>query len=388
MNNLVTVHIAGKNVRRFIQNLYKRKVQFYHLQYGKSSVIVDVSYQDYLKLKELGTIYDIYIIRYQGKLRLKNMYHHYRIFLGSILLGIIFLIFLSQLIFKIEIVHDKKEIRDFLLEELESRGIKKFSFVKDFEKGEEIASDILQKNRDKLEWLELERIGTKYIVRVEERKQANIEEQGAPRDLIAKKKGVIVSIEATHGEVIKKVNDYVEEGDVLVTGVIKNKDVIKDYIAAEGQVFAETWYQTRVEVPFFHKEVQKTGNKQKVLSLDFLSFHKRLFHPYHTSKDTILFALRNPLLPFSITFLEEEETFVEDSLYTYDQALLKARETARTKLQESLGAKDKIIYEKNLKNYEEDSKIVVEMFFKVHEDITSYIEITKEETQEEPQKGE
>lgn len=384
MNDLVTVRINGRNIRRFIQNLYKRNVQFYHLQYEKSSVIVDVSYEDYKKIKELGTIYDISIIRYQGILRLQNMFHRYRILLGCIFLGICFLVFLSHLVFEIDIIHDKKEIRDFLLEELQNRGVQKFSFVKSFDKGEKIATDILQKNRDKLEWLEIERVGTKYIVRVEERKQANVLEEGVPRDLIAKKKGIIVSIQATHGEVVKKVNDYVEEGDVIVTGVIKNKDTIKDYVAAEGQVFAETWYQTKVEIPYFHKEVQKTGRKQKVLSFDFLSFHKRFLNSYDTSQDTILFSLKNSLLPFSLSLVEEEETSVEDSLYTYDQALLKARETARGKLQESLGDKDEIIYEKNLKNYEEDSKIVVEMFFKVREDITSYIGITKEETEEEP----
>ena len=49
---------------------------------------------------------------------------------------------------------------------------------------------------------------------------------------------------------------------------------------------------------------------------------------------------------------------------------------------QKIGEEDKILYEKSLKITEEDSKIVVVIFFKVKEDITDYQPI-KEEVQPE-----
>ena len=186
---------------------------------------------------------------------------------------------------------------------------------------------------------------------------------------------MITSITATKGEVVKKINDYVNVGDVIISGVIKNKDTIKDYVRATGKVFAEVWYHAEVEIPYSYQEETLTTNKKKILSLKILSNDIRLFSNFKTKQDNVIFSLYNQLLPFKVSLIEEKETNVEDSIYSEDIAILKARDIAREKLKSSLGKDDTIIYEKYLKNKEEDSKIIVDMFFKVNEDITSYMEI-------------
>ena len=54
---------------------------------------------------------------------------------------------------------------------------------------------------------------------------------------------------------------------------------------------------------------------------------------------------------------------------------------AKEKLLNSLQGDSKILYQKKLKLYEENSTIIVEVFFKVYEDITDYknIEIKGDE---------
>ncbi len=382
MNNLVTLRIEGKDVKRFVFRLSKQKIGFYFIEYHPHSAIVTVSYEDYCKIKEMKTIYEIHLLRLKGFVHLKEILYRYRIFLLALFTGIFLLVFLSHVIFSVEIVHNKKEVREFLQEELEKRGIRKLSFVKSFAEKDAILQDIVREYRDYVEWVELERVGTKYIARIEVRKIKEEEEDNQPRDLIAKKKGMILSIEASHGEVVKKVYDYVDVGDVIVSGTIHNKEEAKDYVRAQGKVFAETWYTVTVEVPYFYKEVKKTGREQKLLSFRFLNFEFRPFSKFSTSEDTILYKVENRLFPLSISYLSSQETEVDESLYTYDMALEKAHVEARTKLLSALGPEDEIIYEKGLKNYEEDSKIIVEIFFKVKEDITSYIEIQQEPIQE------
>jgi len=376
MNSYVTVEITGKYVKRFVRSLYKKNIRFYSLDFKLKYVCATISYQDYLKIKELKTIYKVRIINYKGLIKYKQLFSIYKIFIFSIMLGFLLLFVLTNTIFDIDVIHDKKDVRLFIQEQLNLYGIKKFQFVKSFDENEKIASKILTSNRNKLEWLEIERVGCKYIVRVEERKlKQDDDTSNTPRDIVAKKKGMIVSITATKGEVVKKINDYVDIGDVIISGSIKNKDKVKDYVSAKGIVFAEVWYHAQVEVPYLYKEITTTGNTKNILSLKIMNHDFRFFSPFKTKKDNIILSLSNPILPFSISLIHEEETIVEDSIYSEEVAILKALEVARKRLEDTLSDNDTIIYEKHLKNREEDSKIVVDIFFKVKEDITGYMEI-------------
>lgn len=375
MNSYVMVEITGKDVKRFIKNLYKRNIRFYSLETKNKEARATISYQDYLKIKDMKTIYKIRIINYKGFIKIKQLFSIYKIFILSLLLGIILLFILTNMIFEIEVVHDKQDIRTFVMEQLEKYGIRKYNFVKSFKENEKIVDKIITSNNNTIEWMEIERVGCKYIVRVTVRKIKEEDINNAPRDIIAKKKGMITSITATKGEIIKKVNDYVDIGDVIISGTIKNKDKIKDYVTANGRVFAEVWYRAEVEIPYKYQETTLTGNNKKVFSLRFLNKDIRLFSNYKTKEDDIIFSLSNPLLPISLSLIKEKETNIEDSIYSEEVALIKALEIAREKLKSNLGKDDVIIYEKYLKNREEDSKIIVDIFFKVNEDITSYMEI-------------
>ena len=75
--------------------------------------------------------------------------------------------------------------------------------------------------------------------------------------------------------------------------------------------------------------------------------------------------------------IENEEVNVIDKIYTKDNAVTEASSIAKKRLKDNLGENIEILYEKNLKITEEDSKIIVVMFYKVYEDITAYQEISE-----------
>ena len=60
---------------------------------------------------------------------------------------------------------------------------------------------------------------------------------------------------------------------------------------------------------------------------------------------------------------------------TKNEAIDKAIELGNTKMKERLKGKEKIIDIKTLKTTQKNSKMVVDMFFTVYEDITAYAEI-------------
>ena len=69
------------------------------------------------------------------------------------------------------------------------------------------------------------------------------------QNVVAKKNAVIMEIRSSSGQIIKKINDYVNKGDVIISGNITKKDEIKNVVKAEGIVYGETWYNVKVELP-------------------------------------------------------------------------------------------------------------------------------------------
>lgn len=377
------IKITGKDVKRFIHNLYKMNIQLLNIDFNNNSVIVKVNEVDYKRILDIKTIYEIEVVKMYGIAYLKYFIKKYFIFLIVLLLGFLMILGLTNVIFKVEVIHNDKDLRELILEELELEGIKKYNLVVSYEKKEKIKETILKKHKDKIDWLEIERQGTKYVVKVEERKKNNEIIDTTPRNIIAKKNGLIKKIVSSSGEILVKKDQYVKQGDVLIGGTIHNKEIEVAKVKAEGSVYAETWYTVTVEVPYHYHEEKKTGNKQKILRLN--CFQRKLslfdFKKYKNSHDNIVFELKNNLLPMSISIIEEQEIEVIDKIFTKDNIITEASSIAKTRLKDKLGENIEILYEKNLKIMEEDSKIVVVIFYKIYEDITDYQQILEIEQQ-------
>lgn len=378
--NRYDIEITGKNLRQFLKNLHNMKIQFFKIEQTDKSLIICVNEEDYQKIKKIKTIYDMRVIKLYGPIKIKTFIKKYKLFLVLLLVNFLFMMFLTNIIFEVQVIHTKKEIRELIYEELEKRGIKKYKFILPFAKQEKITEDIIKENRDTIEWMEIERIGVKYVVKVEERKIKNLDTDNEPRDLVAKKDGYITNIEASQGYVLVTPGTYVKKGDILVTGSIKNKDTLMAKVRATGKAYAETWYDVTVELPYHYSETKKTNKKRKTLTVNFFNKNYNLF-TFVKYKNKIIknkYKLKNNLLPISISINEEYEINKIDNVYTKDNALIEASKIARDRLQKKLNHDDTILYEKSLKITEEDSKIVVVIFFKVKENITDYKEITDE----------
>lgn len=379
------IKITGKDVKRFIHNLHKMHIEFLNIEFEKNSVLIKVREEDYQKILNIKTIYEIEVVRLYGIAYFKRFLKKYSLFF--IVLGVSFFLFLglTNVIFEVEVVHNNKEIRELLLEELAKEGIRKYHFVVSYQKKETIKENILKKYKDKIEWLEIERQGTKYEIKVEERKKNDEQNDTTPKDIVAKKNGMIQKITSSSGEILVKKDQYVKKGDILIGGTIHNKEEVVGKVRAEGEVIAETWYTVTVSLPYHYREEIKTENKQKVLHIEWLQGGLNLFrfHKYRNSNLDYLYKLENPILPISISIAEEQEVNVIDKVYTKDNAIKEASTIAKQRLKTKLGEDIEILYEKNLKITEEDSKIKVVMFYKVSENITSYQDIIEEETQQE-----
>ena len=287
-----------------------------------------------------------------------------------------------------DVVHSNELIRSIIYEDLKQFGIERFHFKVSYEEKEEIVEKILEKETEKIEWLEIEEVGTKYIVRVEERKKSKEKKACRPQNIVAKKDAMILEIHAEEGEVKKKKLDYVKRGDVIISGLIYNKEDIVSKRCARGQVFGEVWYQVTLEIPKHYHEEKVTGKKKRKLEVQFLNTTYHLFSHYDTYQKKSKVLLKSRLLPIQFLFSTYLETEVIDEKYTLDSIDSKAYSLALEKLSQQLSKDDEVISKKILKKYEKDSKIIVEVFFRVKEDITDTVSIENVDINKENQKEE
>lgn len=370
--NTIKVQVIGKNIERFIQRLHKEKIELLQIDYiNYKEIVIKIYKKDYDHILKIKTIYEIQIIELCGINKIKLLFKKNLHILLSIFISFCFLIFLSNVIFKVEVIHSSKELRELLLTELKNDGLKEKSFVKSYQEIQAIKKQILEKYKDKIEWLEIERSGVKYIVRVEERIIQNMEKDITPKDIIASKDAIIKDIDAIQGEVLKNINDYVRKGDTIITGQIKLYDEVKKNIKAEGKVYGEVWYQASVEYPMTYYEEKLTGKVKKRIVFSFLNHQFDItFHPFATKKREEISSLKSNWIPLKITLEKQQEMIVIDDELTEQEAFEKAILKVKEKINSNLSGKEKILDVKCLKKEVKDSTIILDLFISVLEDIT------------------
>ncbi len=383
------IKIEGRRPSSLLSLLIILKIPFIKKKETKDYLILEIEEEYFQKIKKLAPTYEITILKRTGKAYLIHLYNTKKIFLYSIIFAFLVILLLTNIIFSVRVVETDKEIKDMILTDLRENGITRFRFKVSYKRKEAIREKILEKEKDYLEWLEIEEIGTMYQVKVIRRINNPKEEELKPRSIVAKKKGRITRIEADYGEITTKRNDVVDKGDTLISGLIKNKEEIKIKVAARGKVYAEVWYQVNLNLPTIYQEEIKTGNKKNTLEIIFLDkniFISELFKYNNSiSKETILY--NSPLVPFRISFTKKEEIKLKQVAYQEDKDLNKIKKLATDKLKQRIGNDIKILAINVLKKKTSADRIEVELFFKVEEDITSYeslenIDITLENQKE------
>ena len=380
MTNKYRIKITGKDPKYFLRHLIVKKIKLYNIIEDHDGISLTVDEVDYAKILKMRTSYNIKIVNRFGVAKLRYLLLKYKYILFFLFLTLGLMIILSHFIFFIDVIHSKEEIRELVENDLKEFGISKYKFRVSYAKKEEIRNKILEKEKDKIEWLEIDRIGTRYIVNVEERLIKDNKVDNQVRDIDDKKDALILNIEAETGEIVRKKYEYVRKGDTIVSGTIKNKEDEVSKVKAEGKVYGEVWYSVTVELPKKYYEEKKTGKTSKALTLRIAN--KKISVPFskdnrsYISEDSPI--LENNLIPIKLVLETKHEIEIIDKEYNMDNSSSEAIKLATKKLEDRLDEQSMILSKKVLKKTLKNSKIIVEIFFKVRENITDYKKISKE----------
>lgn len=375
MNKVLWVKCKCDDYYKFINKIKYINIKILEIKYEQGYVYLKIEDKYLEKLNKYLVSYKFSVVKETGVYDILNKIKRNYIFCICLLIGVILFFIMSNLVVKINIIHENSEIREIIADELDEYGIKVLSFKKSYKELDKIRQEILDKYPEKLDWMEFDVDGMIINVRIEERIITDTNKDDKVCNLVAAKSGIINDIKVEQGEVLVNINDYVNEGDILVTGVINYNEEMKRTTCASGEIYATTWYTVDVKIPFEYSEYVETGKKKyNIVWENNQNKHQILRERF----DSYNSYLKNILKIFDFNLYVETEMETEKITKTYTE--VEALEVGINKAIENvlikLGEKDEIIDKKVLKKVVNNSTMDIEVFVIVKELISTEEEIT------------
>jgi len=374
---IIWIKIDDNNYYRLLLKINNIGVSIFEIKKQDNYILIKTFYDDYKKLKKYLISYKITIYSKTGLYRLKEIITKYKIFMISIIFGIILLFGVNNMIFKVEIKTNNNNIKEKLTLELENYGLKKLSLKKNHNKIEKIVKEILNKNKNTIEWLEIKYDGLIMIVNVTEKIDKDIISKKNNCNIIAEKDAKIISLNLYRGIALKEINDYVNKGDILISGSIIQNEEIKNMVCASGEIYGEVWYKVKVNIPFIENYKNYTGKNRFNLNVKinddiYTILKKRIKNK--EEKTINLYKLNE----FEINLIKEKEYIEKTRKLTEEEAFDKGINLVVEKVKLLLEKDESILLKKVLKKEINDSTIYLEIFIVTKENI-GQLQVVEEE---------
>ena len=374
MNKVLWVKCKCDDYYKFINKIKYVNIKILEIKYEQGYIYLKIDSKYLDKLNKYLISYKFNVVKEIGIFDILNKIKRNYIFCICLFIGVILFFIMSNMVVKINIIHENKEIREIIKDELDEYGIKVLSFKKSYKKLDKIRQEILDKYPDKLDWMEFDVDGMIINVRIEERIITDTSKDDKVCNLVAAKSGIINDIKVEQGEVLVNINDYVKDGDILVTGVINYNEEMKRTTCASGEIYATTWYTVDVKIPFEYSEYVETGKKKYNIVWENNQNKHQILRERFTSYNSYLKNILK-IFDFNLYIETEMETEKITKTYTEVEALEVGINKAIENVKIKLGEKDEIIDKKVLKKVVNNSTMDIEVFVIVKELISTQEEI-------------
>lgn len=398
LTGYVTVLIKGDMPELFFQKCSDKGLPVWNVRKTASDTCEgNIKLKDIKKIKNIRrkTNYKLSFIHKKGyPFWLKRFFRKKQLFVG-LLMSIVLIIFLSNIIWEVKITNVPKDIEEKISKQLNKYGIHSGAWIFSMDSPNEIQQKLVN-DIPELLWVGVHQKGTTFFLEGVEKTIVKEEKPKGPQNLIATKKGIIKNMYVTKGLPKVHVNDYVEPGDILVSGVIgdelnnEEKDTDKskkqvEYVAADGEITAITWYEVSVSIPLHANHELLTGNRKKKYYLQIGEFQLPIwgfgtpeYDEVHREKKEESLRFLKWELPIVIN-----ETILSEKMYNkIERSKKEAKaigiEQAKSELQLRLGPDAKIISEKVLHETSESGKVNLNLYISVEENITQAQSLDKQ----------
>lgn len=352
----VRIVVEGYYIERFINICTNQNLLIWNLKREKNVRIhLNIGINDF---KELSTISKktkcrVKIESKHGIPFLLNKYRKRKIFLILLVVVLIGTYFSSNYIWNIDVIEEKGENLENLLEDLNNSGLNVGKLKSKIDTKEIINK--VRLNREDIAWMGIELKGTNAIVRaVKADKAPDIIDENEYCNIVSNKSGLITKINAQNGTANVKEGDVVKPGTVLIAGIMEGKYTEPRYIHATGEIEAKVWY-TKSKQVYYNQEIkEQTGEEEKNFGIKINNFKINLpkgvskfelYDTIETEKKLKLFS--DFYLPISFIKTTYKETKKIQKNYNIEEAINLGKQELEQELENEIANKENILRKKH-----------------------------------------
>lgn len=377
LSGYVKVQVKGRGATRFINRLLEQKVLVWDVKTMGTETVVF-----YMKLEEVPTLRvaarksecKVTFLERKGAPFFGKKLLKYSGLLVGLFLFCTLIFLLSNVVWGIEIKGASPATEHEVRKALEDMDIKVGKLQFGLNQMEDIQKE-LSERVPAITWIGVQLKGTTFEFQVVEKKQPKKEANETYMNLIAAKNATIVQPIVEKGQGMVEKNQYVQKGDVLVSGFIGREDS-KKFVGAKGKVMAETWYKTTVTVPLKTNLFVFNGDSKTKHIIKFGDFEVPIwgfgdhgFPEYEVEverKDFHFFGWEIPVTFHKKTYLSKEKAV---RVYTEEEAAVQAEKMARQDVLKLAPDGASIMDEKILHKRSHNGKVKMTIHYQVLENI-------------------
>ena len=188
-------------------------------------------------------------------------------FVAGAALFVAALLYSSSRVWEIEVVGCETVSVERVLRELEAVGVGMGTRISDIDP--DYIGDEMLLRIPELRWFTVNVNGSIATAELRERVEPpEMEEDGAPRNLVAARAGIVEEVVALEGAAVVAAGDTVAAGDLLISGIVDNATGAK-LVYARGTVLARSWRVLEASMPLEVELKTYTGVETARYSLIF-----------------------------------------------------------------------------------------------------------------------
>jgi similar to stage IV sporulation protein len=373
----VTITVRGKRFERFLNMAVRDGIRIWNIRrVGLEVTRCDILIRDYFRLRPLlrETGCRSHVEKRDGLpfwvLRLRK---RSGLAIGASLF-FIGLYMLSSFVWSVEVNGTRHMSPQKVLQAAEQIGIKEGAWKVKLKEPLLMQKELLSLLPEAT-WVGVDIQGTKVVLQVVEKDDPVKPIATGPRHLVAKKRAVIQTVLPEVGRSQVTINQLVEKGQVLISGIIGN-ETQQRAVSARGTVKGEVWYVSNTSIPLNQTVYRLTGENQEKkyllvgpYAVQVWPFNKNTFAKAESKESRFVPSYAGFTSPIGWKTVRESEMEPIEQKRSVEEATEIAKRFAREDILRKAGKDAFIQDEKVLHVTSENGKVYLSIHFSVIENI-------------------
>ena len=265
----VLIKVDGFFTERFINLCISDGILLWDIKRaGEERLYAKICPSDYKKVRKAArkTKSRVSIVKKSGLPFILFRYRKRKFALVGIFIFCLMLLFYNSHIMGISIEGNERLETEKVIESLKDYGIYRLAPIRDV--NNKLVQNKMMTKHEEIAWIGINIRGSRVYIEIKERLDTKMDENSdIPCDIVAKKSGIIDELDIREGQNMVKPKEFVQKGDLLVSGAIDSNVQGIRYVRSYGEVYAFTEEEKSKEYKMERIEKTATGKTKKKFSL-------------------------------------------------------------------------------------------------------------------------